>query len=49
MITTAIGEFATALPGGGKLGVYQPRHVRPKPMTAPKPKSARKKTATKKR
>ena len=21
-----------ALPGGGKLGVYQPRHVRPKPM-----------------
>ena len=22
------------LPGGGKLGVYQPRHVRPKPMTA---------------
>lgn len=22
------------LPGGGKLGVYQPRHARPKPMTA---------------
>jgi hypothetical protein len=22
------------LPGGGKLGVYQPRHVRPEPMTA---------------
>jgi hypothetical protein len=21
------------LPGGGKLGVYQPRHARPKPMT----------------
>jgi hypothetical protein len=29
------------LPGGGKLGVYQPRHARPKPMggngTAKKP------------
>ncbi|HMC21839.1 MAG TPA: extradiol dioxygenase [Thermoanaerobaculia bacterium] len=24
------------LPGGGKLGVYQPRHARPKPMPAPK-------------
>jgi predicted enzyme related to lactoylglutathione lyase len=24
------------LPGGGKLGVYQPRHARPKPMAAPK-------------
>ena len=23
-----------ALPGGGKLGVYQPRHARPKPMRA---------------
>ena len=23
-----------SLPGGGKLGVYQPRHARPKPMTA---------------
>ena len=22
------------LPGGGKLGVYQPRHARPKEMTA---------------
>jgi hypothetical protein len=22
------------LPGGGKLGVYEPRHARPKPMTA---------------
>ena len=21
------------LPGGGKLGVYQPRHARPKPMS----------------
>jgi hypothetical protein len=25
------------LPGGGKLGVYQPRHARPKTMTAKKP------------
>jgi hypothetical protein len=24
------------LPGGGKLGVYQPRHARPKPMVAKK-------------
>jgi hypothetical protein len=24
------------LPGGGKLGVYQPRHARPQPMTARK-------------
>lgn len=24
------------LPGGGKLGVYQPRHARPKPMTIKK-------------
>jgi hypothetical protein len=23
------------LPGGGKLGVYEPRHARPKPMKAP--------------
>ena len=23
------------LPGGGKLGVYQPRHARPKPMVVP--------------
>ena len=23
------------LPGGGKLGVYQPRHARPKPVTRP--------------
>lgn len=31
------------LPGGGKLGVYQPRHARPKPVAAPrsqKPKKA---------
>ena len=27
------------LPGGGKLGVYQPRHARPKPMKATKPKA----------
>lgn len=26
------------LPGGGKLGVYQPRHARPKPMTVKKTK-----------
>jgi len=25
-----------SLPGGGKLGVYQPRHARPKPMTVKK-------------
>src|SRR5437762_11995604 len=29
-----------SLPGGGKLGVYQPRHARPKPMVLAKPKSA---------
>jgi hypothetical protein len=23
------------LPGGGKLGVYEPRHARPEPMPAP--------------
>src|SRR6185369_7708567 len=26
------------LPGGGKLGVYQPRHARPEPMVAATPK-----------
>ena len=26
------------LPGGGKLGLYQPRHARPEPMVAAKPK-----------
>lgn len=39
------------LPGGGELGIYQPRHARPKPMgvKAPKPaKPAAKKTAKKK-
>ena len=29
------------LPGGGKLGVYQPRHARPKPMRAVKTASTR--------
>ena len=28
------------LPGGGKVGVYQPRHARPKPMSVPGAKSA---------
>ena len=31
------------LPGGGKLGVYQPRHGRPKPMTGKAARKARKK------
>jgi len=37
------------LPGGGKLGVYQPRHARPKPMkvTSTSSKKAAKKTTTK--
>jgi hypothetical protein len=33
-----------ALPGGGRLGIYQPRHARPKPMSArrsPKKRSTR--------
>ncbi|HYS55500.1 MAG TPA: extradiol dioxygenase [Thermoanaerobaculia bacterium] len=30
-----------ALPGGGKLGVYQPRHARPKAMAVKKKKAAR--------
>lgn len=34
------------LPGGGKLGVYQPRHASPKPM---KGKPATKKSTTKKK
>ena len=33
------------LPGGGKLGVYQPRHPRPKPMSAAK-KTVRKTRTT---
>lgn len=36
------------LPGGGKLGVYQPRHKRPKPMAVGR-KTARKKPVTKTR
>jgi hypothetical protein len=36
------------LPGGGKLGVYQPRHERPAPMSGAKPvKGAAKKAAKK--
>jgi hypothetical protein len=40
------------LPGGGKLGIYQPRHARPKPMTSPtaakkSPKRAAKKPTRK--
>jgi hypothetical protein len=31
------------LPGGGKLGVYQPRHARPKPMTMKKNSTRKKK------
>jgi hypothetical protein len=36
------------LPGGGKLGVYEPRHARPKAMSAAKPakKSVRKRPAS---
>ena len=40
------------LPGGGKLGVYQPRHARPKPMAAPrqrKPKPKPKKASGRRR
>jgi len=36
------------LPGGGKVGVYQPLHVRPKPISTKAPKKA-KKTARKTR
>lgn len=36
------------LPGGGKLGVYQPRHARP-PVTATKPTRTATKTRAKKR
>jgi hypothetical protein len=35
------------LPGGGKLGIYQPRHARPKPMSVAKAKKpARRATKT---
>lgn len=38
-----------ALPGGGKLGVYQPRHARPEPMSAAgAPAKAARKPAAKK-
>ena len=33
------------LPGGGKLGVYQPRHARPKPMSLLKTKKSAKRAA----
>jgi hypothetical protein len=36
------------LPGGGRLGVYQPRHARPKPAGTRKAPRARKRTPTKK-
>jgi hypothetical protein len=37
---------AVTLPGGGKLGIYQPRHARPEAMTAKTAKpSAKRKTA----
>ena len=36
------------LPGGGKLGIYQPRHARPKPMSARKPAKKSAKRTTKK-
>jgi hypothetical protein len=37
-----------ALPGGGKLGVYQPRHARPKPMTVKKAVTAKKRSRPRK-
>lgn len=36
------------LPGGGKLGVYQPRHPRPESMTARKPAAQKEKKPAKK-
>jgi hypothetical protein len=36
------------LPGGGKLGVYQPRHARPEPITLAAKKPAARKPAAKK-
>jgi hypothetical protein len=36
------------LPGGQKLGVYEPRHPHPPPMTAPSARTVRKRGATKK-
>jgi hypothetical protein len=40
--------FHLTLPGGGKLGVYQPRHARPKAMSGKKPARKRVIRATKK-
>ena len=37
-----------SLPGGGRLGVYQPRHARPKPAAASRTKPARRAPARKK-
>ena len=36
------------LPGGGKLGIYQPRHARPKAMSVGKPAKGPSRRATKK-
>ena len=35
------------LPGGGKIGVYEPRHARPKPMTVKKTKGKTKQSSKK--
>jgi len=35
------------LPGGGKLGIYQPRHARPRAMSAGKPAKGPARRATK--
>jgi hypothetical protein len=52
-VTDAGWDLLTSLtlPGGGKIGVYEPRHARPKPMPATKAKkaTAKKKTTTKKK
>jgi hypothetical protein len=37
------------LPGGGKLGVYQPRHARPKAMRARKPKPEKRRAKARRR
>lgn len=37
------------LPGGGKLGIYQPRHARPKPMATKKLANKAARTAKKKK
>jgi hypothetical protein len=38
-----------SLPGGGKLGVYEPRHARPKPVGVSRKKPARRAPARKKK